>query len=147
MQCKKRIFVAPMHRELEFIVPLTEFYITCPKCNQEVDSAIYDEHMQGHEDQASNTEEGTSNPSPRPGPSSDLEEATSSYLELEALDKIKNRKMLVTGEPNQEPKQALPIDSKDYTGKFHVKINIQKLINFLFIRQLHLMDLNKLLGN
>ena len=81
MQCNKRIFVAPMHRELEFIVPLTEFYITCPKCNQEVDSAIYDEHMQGHEDQASNTEEGTSNPSPRPGPSSGLEEATSLHLE------------------------------------------------------------------
>ena len=118
MQCNKRIFVAPMHRELELIVLLTEFYITCPKCNQEVDSAIYDEHMQGHEDQASNTEEGTSNPSPRPGPSSDLEEATSSYLELEALYKIKNRKMLVTG----EPKQALPIDSKDYTGKFQVPV-------------------------
>lgn len=49
------------------VVPLTYFYLMCPHCGEDIDSAIFDRHMESHEQQATTDGSGKNGDSAKTG--------------------------------------------------------------------------------
>lgn len=49
--------MAPMFNEIPLVAFESGYLLKCPRCHQDIDSVIYDEHMEGHDPEGAEDDE------------------------------------------------------------------------------------------